>query len=555
MDGSVLEPERAVDGRTDFDAIVVGAGFSGLRMLLELRRLGISARLLEAGTNVAGTWYWNRYPGARTDSEFSVYTCRFGDDVLDDWNWSSRFPAQPEVERYLQYVTNRLDLRRDIEFGVRVKSAAFDEAANRWRLTADDGRSFSCTYFVSATGVLSAPLAPPVPGVEDFQGKWYRTGMWPKEQVDLRGKRVGIVGTGATAVQVIPIVALEAAHLMVFQRTPNFVIPARNHPLDDAERRAVKANYENVWRKARQHVFAMAFDPAGRMIGDITPEEREVIFERGWETGGFRYLFETFDDLLTSDEANETAAEFVREKIRSIVKDPATAGLLCPKDHPLGSKRPPLGHYYYETYNRDNVSLVDVRSNPIERVTATGLRLEDGTEHPSDVLIFATGFDAATGALTRIDVVGRDGKTIRDLWADGPQTYLGVTVAGFPNLFMICGPQAPFANIPVVIEGVVDFIGRTIQHHRESGGGVVEPTQPAVDAWVKQVDELVGATVIGKGEAAHTWILGANVPGKARKVLFYFGGAGTFYDLCQKEITDGWPGFTFAEPVQAATAA
>jgi cyclohexanone monooxygenase len=459
------------------------------------------------------------------------------------------------VERYLQYVADRLDLRRDIEFKVRVKSAAFDESANRWVLTTEDGRSFSCTYFISATGVLSAPLAPPVPGVEDFRGEWYRTGTWPKEPVKLSGKRVGIIGTGATAVQVIPIVALEAAHLKVFQRTPNFVIPARNHPLDEAERRAVKANYENVWQKARQHLFAMAFEPAGRMITDVTSEKREVIFERGWETGGFRYIFETFDDLITSEEANEMAAEFVRRKIRSIVKDPKTAELLCPKDHPLGSKRPPLGHYYYETYNRDNVSLVDVGNNPIEQVTETGLRLRDGTEHELDILIFATGFDVATGALTRINVAGRDGKTIRDVWTDGPQTYLGVTVAGFPNLFMICGPQSPFANIPVVIEGIVDFIGQTIGHQRETGSGVIEPTQPAVNAWVKQVDELVGATVIGKGEAAHTWILGANVPGKARKVLFYFGGAGAYYDLCQKEIADGWPGFASAEPVQAATAA
>jgi cation diffusion facilitator CzcD-associated flavoprotein CzcO len=394
-----------------------------------------------------------------------------------------------------------------------------------------------------------------VPGVENFRGEWYRTGTWPKEPVKLSGKRVGIVGTGATAVQAIPLIALEAAHLTVFQRTPNYVIPARNHPLDEAERRAVKANYENVWLKARQHLFGMAFEPAGRMITDVTPEEREVIFERGWETGGFRYIFETFDDLITSEEANELAAEFVRGKIRSIVKDPKTAELLCPKDHPLGSKRPPLGHYYYETYNRDNVSLVDVSKNPIERVTETGLRLEDGTEYKLDILIFATGFDVATGALTSIDVVGRDGKTIRDVWAGGPQTYLGVTVAGFPNLFMICGPQSPFANIPVVIEGLVEFIGGTIENQRETGSGVIEPKQPAVDAWVKQVDELAAATVVGKGEAAHTWILGANVPGKARKVLFYFGGAGAFYDLCQKEMADGWPGFTSAEPVQAATVA
>jgi cation diffusion facilitator CzcD-associated flavoprotein CzcO len=555
MENSSMASERPVGERADFDAIVVGAGFGGLRMLIELRKLGVSARLLEAGTNVGGTWYWNRYPGARTDSEFSVYTCRFGDDVLRDWNWSSRFPSQPEVERFLNYIADRLDLRKDILFKSPVKSAVYDKTAGRWRVTTGDGRSFTCTYLVSATGVLSAPLAPPVPGVEDFQGKWYRTGTWPKEPVDLRGKRVGVVGTGATAVQLIPIVALEAAHMTVFQRTPNFVIPARNHPLDEAERRSVKTNYDSVWQKASQHPFGMAFDPAGRTTTDVTPEECDLIFERGWETGGFRFVFETFDDLITSETANDMASAFVRRKIRLIVKDPKTAELLCPKDHPLGSKRPPLGHYYYETYNRDNVTLVDVRNNPIERVTATGLLLADGTEHALDVLIFATGFDAGTGALTRIEVRGREGQTIRDVWADGPHTYLGVTIPGFPNLFLISGPQTPFANLPVVVEGVVDFIGRTIEHQRGAGDTLIEPTQPAAAAWGKQLDELLAGTIIGKGEAAGTWILGANVPGKARKVLFYFGGAGAYHDLCQKEIADGWPGFTFAEPGQTATAA
>jgi len=557
MNGSVTGQERRATegGQRDFDAIVVGAGFGGLRMLLELRRLGLSTRVLEAGTNVGGTWYWNRYPGARTDSEFSFYTCRFGDDILDDWNWSSRCPAQPEVERYLNYIADRLDLRRDIEFESRVTSAVYDEAANRWRLTTEDGREYSGTYFVGATGVLSAPLAPPVPGVEDFQGEWYRTAIWPKEHVDLRGKRVGIVGTGATAVQAIPLIAQEAAHLTVFQRTPNYVIPARNHPLDESERRAVKDKYESVWLKARQHLFAMAFDPAGRSCADATPEERQLIFERGWETGGFRFIFETFDDIITSETANDAASEFVRNKIRTIVKDPKTAELLCPKDHPIGSKRPPLGHYYYETYNRDNVSLVNVRGNPIKRVTPTGLLLEDGTEFGLDVIIFANGFDAATGALTRFEVRGRNGQTVKDAWTNGPQTYLGIAITGFPNLFMISGPQSPFANIPVVVEGAVEFIASTIQHQRKTGDTPIEAKRAATEAWGKQLDEILAATVVGKGEAAGTWIVGANVPGKARKVLFFFGGAGAYYDLCQQEIAEGWPNFTLPNRGQPATAA
>ena len=341
--------KRPAKKRFDFDAIVVGAGFGGLRMLLELRKLGVSTRLLEAGTNVGGTWYWNRYPGARDRfGVLSVYLPVRG-GCVGRLELVVAFPVPAGGGAILNYVTDRLDLRKDIEFASPVKSAVYDEASGRWRVTTDDGRSFTCTYLVSATGVLSAPLAPPVPGVEDFQGKWYRSGTWPKEQVDLRGKRVGIIGTGATAVQIIPIVALEAAHLTVFQRTPNYVIPARNHPLDEAERRSVKADYQTVWQKARQHPFAMAFDPAGRIAADVTPEQRELIFERYWEIGGFRFVFETFDDIITSETSNDLASAFIRRKIRSIVKDPKTAELLCPKDHPLGSKRPPLGHYYYET--------------------------------------------------------------------------------------------------------------------------------------------------------------------------------------------------------------
>ncbi|MGH7898171.1 MAG: flavin-containing monooxygenase [Candidatus Binatia bacterium] len=526
--------------QTDVDAIVIGAGFAGLRTLIELRKLGLSAIAIEAGTDVGGTWYWNRYPGARTDSESWVYAYSFSKELQDDWEWTERFPSQPEALAYLQHVADRFDMRKDIEFDTRVESAVYDESANVWRVVTDRGRSYSCNYLITAVGVLSLPYQPPFPGLERFAGEWYITGRWPKEPVDFAGKRVSVIGTGATAVQAIPIIAYTAAHVTVFQRTPNYVMPARNTPLTKDELQSIRKNYDAIWEQARNHFFGFAMDAAGRTAADVTPEEHQKILERGWETGGFRYIFETFDDIFVDEKSNQVASEFVRNKIRAIVKDPATAELLCPKDYPLAGKRPPLGHFYYETFNRPNVTLVDVSRNPITEITAEGVRTATD-EYPADIIVFATGFDAVTGTLRHMDIRGKGGATIRDKWQGGPRTHLGISVDGFPNLFMICGPQSPFANIPVVIDGIVDWIGQAIRHLRDNRLDTMEPTPEAVEAWRRHVDDLVNATVLPKGK--RSWFLGDNIPGKPHVVLFYFGGAGAYRRECQAAVDRGFEGF------------
>ncbi|HEY2202892.1 MAG TPA: NAD(P)/FAD-dependent oxidoreductase [Pseudonocardia sp.] len=537
-------PTSTADGdATRVDAVVVGAGFGGLRMLHELRRLGLSATVLEAGSDVGGTWYWNRYPGARTDSESWVYAFSFSKELQDSWDWTERFPAQPEALAYLQHAADRFDMRRDIRLRTRVRSAVYDEASRTWTVTTDQGQTLTCTYFITAAGLLSQPYRPPFPGLDDFEGEWHVTGHWPKDGVDVAGKRVAVIGTGATAVQVIPIVAHTAAHLTVFQRTPNYVLPARNYTLTDDERRSIRANYESIWRKTREHFFAFAMDYTGRTVDDVTPEEHQKILEGGWEAGGFRFIFETFDDIFVDERSNEAAAEFVRNKIRAIVKDPETAELLCPKDYPLAGKRPPLGHFYYETFNRDNVSLVDVNESPIEGITATGVRTATG-EHEADIIIFATGFDAVTGSLTTMDIRGRNGTTLTEKWQAGPRTHLGIAVDEFPNMFMICGPQTPFANIPVVIDGIVEWIGGAIRHLRDNDVCAMEAAPEAVDHWRRHMDDLVNATVLPKGR--NSWFLGDNIPGKPHVVLFYFGGAGAYRKECQEAADRGFEGFALS---------
>lgn len=530
-------------GTVDFDVIVIGAGFGGLRMMHEVRRLGLSGRVLEAGTDVGGTWFWNRYPGARTDSESWDYVLSFSDELLQEWDWSERYPTQREVHEYLQHIADRFDLRRDISFATRVVSAAFDETANIWTVTTADGESMSCTYLVSAAGLLSAALEPQFPGLEAFKGDWYMTARWPSDPVDLSGKRVGVIGTGATGVQIVPAIAETAEHVTVFQRTPNYVLPRRDRPIDDAERAAIKSNYSEIIENARNHFFGFSMGYAGRISTDVTPEEHQRILEDGWEKGGFGFIFNTFDDIFVDEQSAEVASEFIRTKIRETVKDPATAELLCPTTYPLAAKRPPLGAGYYEAFNRDNVTLIGVGDNPIVEITPDGLRTE--TEHYElDVIIFATGFDAATGALTSIDLRGRGGRTIADTWSSGPRTHLGIAVDGFPNLFMISGPQSPFANIPVVIDNTVNWIGRAIEHSRNRGDEGLEATPTAVENWRQHMDELLAATILGKGEKVHSWFLGANVPGKPHQVLFYFGGVNTYFAECERVIENDFEGFT-----------
>jgi cyclohexanone monooxygenase len=538
---SSTTPSHASSSHESFDAVVVGAGFAGLRMLHELRQLGLTVKVIESGSEVGGTWYWNRYPGARTDTEAWAYAFSFSKELQEEWDWTERFPPQRETHAYLRYVADRFDMRRDIQFNTRATSAVFDESSDTWSVTTDQGNTYTCRYFIPALGVLSTAWKPDFPGLDDFDGEWHLTGRWPDEDVDFAGKRVAVIGTGATAVQLIPILAHTAKQVQVFQRTPNYVLPARNYTISDDERRAFRADYDEIWRKSREHFFAFPWEPAGRTADDVTPEEHQKILEQGWERGGFRFIFETFDDIFTNEKSNEIASEFVRNKIRAIVNDPDTAERLCPKNYPLAGKRPPLGHFYYEAFNQDNVALIDVSNDPISEITRKGVRAGD-VEYEADIIVFATGFDAVTGSYGGLDIRGRDGVSIEDKWAAGPRTQLGIGVDGFPNMFMISGPQTPFANLPVVIDGIVDWIGRAISHLQENQLIRMEAEPDAVEHWRQHMEDLVNATVVTNGP--RSWFLGGNIPGKPQVVLFYFGGAGAYRKECNEAAEKGFEGFT-----------
>lgn len=529
----------------DYDCMIIGAGFAGLRALIEAHKRGLNARLIEAGTDVGGTWYWNRYPGARTDSESWVYCYSFDDGLLQDWVWEDRYPDQVQVQSYLAHVADRFDLRKDIDLSTRVEKMTRDDATNSWTVRTDAGTESTCTYLIAATGLLSVAHLP-FPGVESFKGERYVSSDWPKERPDFAGKRVGIVGTGSSGIQLIPLVAQTAGSLTVFQRTPNFVMPARNCPVDQLQRDAIKNDYSAIWEKARGHVFGFPMNTPGRNLVDTEESERQRILERGWEIGGFRFLLETFDDIYTDQHANDVTAEFVRNKIRAIVEDPETAELLCPKNHPIGSKRPPLGNYYYETYNRENVSLVDVSGDPIESITENGVRLTDGSEHELDVIIYATGFDAATGALTAIDIRGSDGRSLEDTWRPGARTALSVAVTGFPNLFLIGGPGSPFGNNPPITEFCATWIGDAITYLRDGGADFMDPTPEAMEEWTRKMQVIIDDSLMGQGEAAGTWFLGANIPGKPHTPLFYLGGAPAFRAELEEVAKQGYPGFTLS---------
>ncbi|EXJ78156.1 cyclohexanone monooxygenase [Capronia epimyces CBS 606.96] len=527
----------------DYDAIVIGAGFAGLRTLYELRSRGLSVKGFEKGSDVGGTWYWNRYPGARTDSEAWVYIMNISKELNSEWTWSERLPGQAEVQRYLHHIADRFNLRQQFEFNTRIASAEYNSDRNVWTVTTSTGQSYTSTFLITASGPLSSQRRPPFDGLDSFQGKWYQTSSWPKEGVDLVGKRVAVIGTGATGVQVIPIVAHEAESLTVFQRTPNYVIPGRNHSISPELLGEIRRNYDQVWNQARGHVFGLAYSPADRTVADVNEAEHQEVLERGWETGGFRFVFESFDDVLLDPKSNEAMAEFVRNKIRTIVKDKKTAELLSPK-YPFLAKRPPLGHFYYEAYNRPNVKLVDISDNPIKELTPKGIRTQSGDEYEFDVIIFAIGFDVATGALTDMDIRGRDHTSLSEKWSKTLETFLGITVPGFPNLFMASGPQSPFANIPVCIDHEVNFIGRAISDLRQHGHTKMEPTEAAALQWATHVEESFKATLLGSSSAkVHSWYVGANVPGKPQNVQFYFGGVGNYFAQIEKEAAAGFPSF------------
>jgi cation diffusion facilitator CzcD-associated flavoprotein CzcO/acetyl esterase/lipase len=538
---------QAVDRElTHFDAIVVGAGFAGLYALHRLRGDGLRVRVLEQGDGVGGTWYWNRYPGARCDIESVDYSYSFSEELEQEWEWSERYPAQPEILRYLNHVADRFDLRRDIDLNTRVAQARYDDERAVWHVTTEDGARHTATYCVMACGNLSTPHRPAIEGLDDFEGAWHHTARWPADGVELAGKHVAVIGTGSTGIQLIPQAAAQAKHVYVFQRTPSFSMPAHNRPLDPDLLSAIKADYRERRRLARESFSGVPSSHPDalpqRSALEVAPEERARVFEHGWANGGIGGVTLAFNDIIVDAEANRTAADFVRDKIREIVRDPATAEALCPTTHPIGTKRICVDTDYYATYNRANVTLVDVRTAPIVRLTPRGIETT-AAAYELDVIVFATGFDAITGALLEMDVFGREGRSLKDKWSGGPRTYLGVATAGFPNLFIVTGPGSPsvLSNMALSIEQHVDWIADCIGHVRERGLDTIEATRDAEDAWVAHVNEVAQATLFPH---AGSWYMGANIPGKPRVFMPYLGGVGTYRAYCEEVAGNGYEGFS-----------
>jgi cyclohexanone monooxygenase len=534
------------------DVVIVGAGFSGLYQLHRLRALGMSARVIEAASDVGGTWYWNRYPGARCDVESMQYSYAFSEALQQEWDWPELFSAQPDILRYAQHVADRLDLRRDILFNTRVTEMRFDETAHTWNVQTDAGDRFTAGFVIMATGCLSAAREPAFKGRDSFRGKTYHTGAWPHEGVDFTGLRVGVIGTGSSAIQAIPVIAEQAADLTVFQRTPNFSIPSRNRPMTEEYADTWKRDYARLRDEARATRNGILAYPNDFSALAVSPEDRRRIYEERWASGGTTFMA-AFNDLIFNQEANDTAAEFVRDKIREIVKDPATADLLAPRDHPIGTKRICVDTRYFETYNRPNVHLVDVRSAQIEEITPTGLRTARAS-YDFDVIVFATGFDAMTGALTRIDIHGTDGSTLKEKWEHGPRTYLGLMCAHFPNMFMITGPGSPsvLSNMHVSIEQDVDWITDCLGALRSKGITRMEATQEAEDNWVLHGIEVANTTLYPK---AASWYMGANIEGKPRVFMPYIGGVSTYKQKCAEVAANGYVGFQLAQGTKVAQAA
>jgi cation diffusion facilitator CzcD-associated flavoprotein CzcO len=546
---SSVEKDRreagAEERATDFDAVIVGAGFSGLHMLHSLRNeMGLSARVYEAGSGVGGTWYWNRYPGAKSDSDSYIYCYSFDKELLQEWTWSERYPGHAEIRSYLEHVAERHDLYRDIRFETNVTGATFDEAANVWTVTTDKGDTVTARYFISAVGALSSANTPDYPGIDTFEGESYHTGRWPHEGVDFTGKKVGVIGTGASAVQAIPLIAQEASDLTVFQRTANYIVPANNGPVDPEVTKARKEDYDAIWQRLRESNFGFEHYFLEKGALESSDEEIRRELQKRWDEGGFGIWLGAYADMFFVDEANAKVREFLHDRIREKVHDPETAEILIPKDHPFGVKRNPLDTGYYETFNLDHVHLVDAKSNPIAEITPKGLRLEDGTEYEFDAIVYATGFDAMTGPINNIDIRGRGGRLLREKWAEGPRTYLGLMSADFPNLFTITGPQSPsvLSNMPVSIEQHVEFISRIIGDMRERGAETIEPTHEAEDAWVAHNQELAESTLF---PTANSWYMGANIPGKPRVFMPNLDFVGPYRQKCDEIAANGYEGFAF----------
>jgi cyclohexanone monooxygenase len=540
-------PDASRPATRQLDVAIVGGGLAGLYAIHRLRNLGLKVRAYEAGSGVGGTWFWNRYPGARCDVESLEYSYSFSSELQQEWKWPERYGTQPEILKYINHVADRFDLRRDVQLNTRIKSALFDSAANEWTLRTDSGEDVRARYCVMAAGNLSTPRVPDFKGIESFKGKWYHSGLWPHDGVDFTGLRVGVIGTGSSGVQMIPIIAQQARHLTVFQRTANFSLPARNGPMEPERERSHKAEYPARRAAAAETPFAIGGYPKPtRPALDVAEDERNAAYEAKWQEGGsISYLY-AYTDLLVNKQSNDTASEFVRNKIRAIVKDKRTAELLAPKDHPIGTKRLCLDTHYYETYNRPNVSLVDVRSDPIEEITPDGLATGKQS-FELDAIVFATGFDAMTGALREIDVRTSDGPNggavLRDHWEGGPLTYLGLMVSGFPNMFVVTGPGSPGVKTQMIasIEQHVDWIADAIDHLHKHQLDRIEPTPQAESNWVQHVNQVADSTLY---PLANSWYMGANIPGKPRVFMPYVGGFDRYKKRCDEVAAKDYEGFT-----------
>ena len=534
--------DAAADPKT-YDAVVIGAGFAGLYMLYRLRQLGMTARVYESGDGVGGTWYWNRYPGARCDVESMQYSYSFSEELQQEWEWTERYPKQAEILTYINHVADRFDLRPDIQLETRVVSATYDEASQRWTVETDHGDKVCAQYVISAAGCLSAARVPEIPGLENFTGKQYHTGHWPHEPVDFTGQRVGVIGTGSSGIQIIPVLARQAKAVTVFQRTPNFSIPAWNRPLPREDQQVWKAQYAENRERARSTRSGILYDYSQRAAFAVDETERQQEYERRWARGGANFTH-SFNDIYSDRQANDTAAEFVRGKIRDLVKNPTVAALLSPTDHAIGTKRICVDTDYYETFNQGHVDLVSLKATPILEIVPTGIRTESAT-YELDSIVFATGYDAVTGSLDRIDIRGKGGLALKSKWSEGPRTYLGLMSAGYPNLFLITGPQSPsvLTNVIVAIEQHVDWIARCLSHMQSSHLGTAEPTLQAENEWVDHVGEIASKTLFA---SANSWYTGANIPGKPRVFLPYIGGLGNYTVICEDVVANGYRGLAFS---------
>ncbi|MFZ9050051.1 MAG: flavin-containing monooxygenase [Steroidobacteraceae bacterium] len=531
--------------QADYDVIAVGAGFAGLGLIHYAREAGLSIRVFDKASDIGGTWTWNRYPGAASDSECYYYCLTFSKELLQEWTWSCRYPGWEENLRYMHFVADRCNMWPHITLNTKIASANYQEDSGLWLVRTEGGETYTCRYFVSAMGMISEPVIPDFKGMDQFQGPCFHSARWP-EGLEYAGKRVAIIGSGATTVQMLPVVAQTAAQVTVFQRTANFIMPAVQKTMTPEWDREIKDNYDEIIKKCRNHSFGMAFDsPVGRNLSDTPPEEVERILEEHWPRGSFRFVFETFDDLVVNAESNQVVADFLVRKMKEKVKDPEVAEMLTPKGYPFFAKRPPLDHGYFEAFNRDNVKLVDINERePIVEFTKTGIRTTK-QHYEFDIIVLATGFQAYTGAQEALPIRGQQGVLLKDKWQEVSSSIMGVFVAGFPNLFMITGPQAPFANLPTSIEQNILYIVDCIKKMEGEGYGVCEPRQDAEDAWTAHTAEIHQMTLMAQGHKAHSWMMGANLKDKKPRVLIYFGGANVYYDKMRESANAGFPEVEF----------